>query len=201
MSKGAPGVRFAEIDRETKETRVNVVLDLDGGTKQDIDTGIGFFDHMLTLFAFHGMLDMGIKAEGDLHIDDHHTIEDVGIVLGRAVRQSLLESDPVIRYGSNHTPMEDALVLVALDISGRGSLHFDIEFDREKLGEMSTECVKEFFQAFAVNSGINLHIKQISGSNCHHICEAAFKGVGRALNQATRKSERRMVGSTKGKLG
>lgn len=194
-------MRFAEIDRETKETRVNVVLDLDGGTKQDIDTGIGFFDHMLTLFAFHGMLDMGIKAEGDLHIDDHHTIEDVGIVLGRAVRQSLLESDPVIRYGSNHTPMEDALVLVALDISGRGSLHFDIEFDREKLGEMSTECVKEFFQAFAVNSGINLHIKQISGSNCHHICEAAFKGVGRALNQATRKSERRMVGSTKGKLG
>ncbi len=194
-------MRFAEIDRETKETRVNVVLDLDGGTKQDIDTGIGFFDHMLTLFAFHGMLDMGIKAEGDLHIDDHHTIEDVGIVLGRAVRQSLLESDPVIRYGSNHTPMEDALVLVALDISGRGSLHFDIEFDREKLGEMSTECVKEFFQAFAVNSGINLHIKQISGTNCHHICEAAFKGVGRALNQATRKSERRMVGSTKGKLG
>lgn len=194
-------MRFAEIDRETKETRVNVVLDLDGGTKQDIDTGIGFFDHMLTLLAFHGMLDLGIKAEGDLHIDDHHTVEDVGIVLGRAVRQSLLESDPVVRYGSNHTPMEDALILVALDISGRGSLHFDVDLTREKLGEMSTECVKEFFQAFAVNAGINLHIKQVSGTNCHHVCEAAFKGVGRALNQATRKSERRMISSTKGKLG
>jgi len=194
-------VRFAEIDRETKETRVNVVLDLDGGTKQDIDTGIGFFDHMLTLLAFHGLLDMGIKAEGDLHIDDHHTVEDVGIVLGRAVRQSLMESEPVVRYGSNHTPMEDALVLVALDISGRGSLHFELDLTREKLGEMSTECVKEFFQAFAINSGINLHIKQIAGTNCHHICEAAFKGVGRALNQATRKSERRMISSTKGKIG
>jgi len=194
-------VRFAEIDRETKETRVNVVLDLDGGTKQDIDTGIGFFNHMLTLLAFHGMLDLGVKAEGDLHIDDHHTVEDVGIVLGRAVRQSLMESDPVVRYGSNHTPMEDALVLVALDISGRGSLHYELKFEREKLGELSTECIKEFFQAFATNAGINLHIKQISGSNGHHLCEATFKGVGRALHEATRKSERRQVSSTKGKLG
>lgn len=194
-------MRFAEIDRETKETRVNVVLDLDGGTKQDIDTGIGFFNHMLTLLAFHGMLDLGVKAEGDLHVDDHHTVEDVGIVLGRAFRQSLVESDPVVRYGSNLTPMEDALVLVALDISGRGSLHYDLRFDREKLGEMSTECIQEFFHAFAFNAGINLHIKQMSGTNCHHLCEAAFKGVGRALNQATRKSERRQVSSTKGKLG
>lgn len=201
MSKGAPGVRFAELDRETKETRVNIVLDLDGGTKQDVDTGIGFFDHMLTLLAFHGMLDLGIKAEGDLHVDDHHTVEDVGIVLGKAVRQSLVESEPVLRYGNNHTPMDDALVLVALDISGRGSLYFDLPMNREKLGELSTECVKEFFQAFAVNAGINLHIKYIDGANCHHICEAAFKGVGRALNQATRKSERRQISSTKGKLG
>lgn len=201
MSKGAPGVRFAEIDRETKETRVNVVLDLDGGTKQDIDTGIGFFNHMLTLLAFHGMLDLGVKAEGDLHVDDHHTVEDVGIVLGRALRQSLVESEPVVRYGSNHTPMEDALVLVALDISGRGSLYYDLQFNREKIGDLSTECIREFFHAFATNAGINLHIRQISGTNAHHLCEAAFKGVGRALHQATRKSERRQVGSTKGKIG
>lgn len=201
MSKGAPGVRFADVDRETKETRVNVVLDLDGGTKQDITTGIGFFDHMLTLMSFHGLLDVGIRAEGDLHVDDHHTVEDVGILLGRALRQCLIESEPIVRFGSCHTPMDDALVLVAVDFSGRGSLHFDAQFSREKLGDLSTECIKEFFHAFAVNSGLNLHIHQIVGGNEHHLCEAIFKGVGRAIHQATRKSDRRIVPSTKGKLG
>lgn len=194
-------MRFAELDRETKETRVNVVLDLDGGTRQDISTGVGFFDHMLELMAFHGLLDVGIKAEGDLHVDDHHTVEDVGIVLGRALRQCLVESDPIVRYSSNHTPMDDALVLVALDLSGRGSLHYDVAFARHFLGELSTECVHEFFAAMAAHGGINIHIRKIAGVNDHHVCEAIFKGVGRALHEATRKADRRTVSSTKGKLG
>jgi imidazoleglycerol-phosphate dehydratase len=200
MSKGAPGVRFAEIDRETKETRVNIVLDLDGGTKQDISTGVGFFDHMLTLMAFHGQLDVGIKAEGDLNVDDHHTVEDVGIVLGKAIRQSLAESEPVVRYADNHTAMDEALVLIAIDMSGRGSLHYEVHFEKHYLGELSTECVEEFFKALAYNSGMNIHIHQIAGHNDHHICEAIFKGVGRALYVATRNSERRVHASTKGKL-
>jgi imidazoleglycerol-phosphate dehydratase len=201
MSKGTPGVRFAELDRETKETRVNVVLDLDGGSRQDISTGIGFFDHMLELMAFHGLLDVGITAEGDLNVDDHHTVEDVGIVFGRAIRQCLVESEPIVRYADNHTPMDDALVMVALDVSGRGGLHCDVCFTREALGGLSTECVQEFFGAMATHGGITLHIRQIAGTNDHHICEAIFKGVGRALHAATRKADRRTVSSTKGKLG
>ena len=200
MSKGTPGVRFAEVERETKETHVNVVLDLDGGSRQDISTGVGFFDHMLELMAFHGLLDVGIRAEGDLTVDDHHTVEDVGIVLGRAIRQCLVESEPIVRYASNHTPMDDALILVALDISGRGGLHYDVSFQRHFLGELSTECVREFFSALASHGGLNLHVRQVAGTNDHHICEAVFKGVGLALHEATRKSDRRTVSSTKGKL-
>lgn len=200
MSKGAPGVRYAELDRETKETKVHLVLDLDGGTRQDIDTGVGFFDHMLTLMAFHGLFDLGVKAEGDLDVDDHHTVEDVGIVLGDAFRKALVESTSLNRYASNHTPMDEALVLVAIDISGRGVLTFDCPFRREKLGEMSTECVREFFRAFCANAGITLHVHRICGENDHHVCEAVFKGVGRALHVATRQTERRGPVSTKGKL-
>ncbi len=201
MSKGPTGVRYAELERETKETRVQVVLDLDGGTRQDVTTGIGFLDHMLSLFAFHGEINLGVKAEGDLHVDDHHTVEDVGIVLGKAIAEAARASEGIQRYASNHTPMDEALVLVALDFSGRGYLDFDVTFNRETLGQLSTECVKEFFRALAVNAGITLHIRQIVGDNDHHICEAIFKGFGRALHEATTPSDRRTAPSTKGQIG
>lgn len=201
MSKGPTGVRYAELDRETNETRVQVVLDLDGGTRQDVSSGIAFFDHMLSLFAFHGQLDLGVKAEGDLGVDDHHTVEDIGIVLGRAIAEASQASEGIQRYASNHTPMDDSLVLVALDFSGRGYLDFDVRFKRERLGQLSTECVKEFFRAIVANAGITLHIRQIAGENDHHICEAIFKGFGRALHDAAMPTERRAVPSTKGKMG
>jgi imidazoleglycerol-phosphate dehydratase len=199
MARNAPGVRYAEVYRETAETRIQVVLDLDGGTRRDISTGIAFFDHMLTQLAFHGQFDIGLTAEGDLEIDDHHTVEDTGIVLGQALAQALDNSDPIERYGSNHTPMDEALVLVALDVSGRGMLTYDVPFKRDMIGGLSTECVREFFRALSTHAGITLHIRMVCGENDHHICEAIFKGFGRALHQATRKSERRGSTSTKGK--
>jgi imidazoleglycerol-phosphate dehydratase len=198
MSKTAAGVRYAEIFRETSETRIQVVLDLDGGTRQDISTGIGFFDHMLAQLAFHGQIDLGISAEGDLHIDDHHTVEDVGITLGQAFRQALAEDMGIVRYGSNMTPMDESLVLVALDISGRGGLYYDVAFRRDKIGDLATECVREFLKAFAHHSHTTLHVRKMAGENDHHICEAIFKGLGRALLQATAKAERRGGTSTKG---
>ncbi len=201
MSKSAPGVRFAEVDRETKETRIHVVLDLDGGTKQDISTGIGFFDHMLQQLAFHGQFDVGIEAEGDLFIDDHHTVEDVGIVLGRAVRQALEENTGIERYGVALVPMDEALIQSVVDISGRGGFYTDIEFKREQVGELSTECVKEFWKSFAVNAGITLHIRKLAGENDHHVIEGMFKSVGRALKAATARVERAGSTSTKGRIG
>lgn len=200
MSKSAPGVRFAEVDRETKETNIHIVLDLDGGTKQDISTGIGFFDHMLHLMAYHGQFDVGIEAEGDLHIDDHHTVEDTGIVLGRAFRDALESSGPIGRYGSCHMVMDEALVLVALDISGRSGLFYDVHYTRDTVGGLATENVKEFLRAFSANAGFTIHVKKISGENDHHIIEAIFKGLGRVLEQATRKAERRSGNSTKGRI-
>lgn len=199
MSKTAQGVRYAELDRETSETHIQVVLDLDGGSRRDILTGIGFFDHMLELFAFHGQVDIGIGAEGDLEVDDHHTVEDTGIVLGKAIREALAASDPVVRYGSCYLPMDEALALVAMDISGRGQLHWDVEFKREKIGDLSTENVREFFRALTSHAGITLHVRKIVGENDHHVCEAIFKGFGLALHQATRIAERRNANSTKGK--
>ena len=199
MSKDAPGVRYAEVYRETSETRVQVVLDLDGGTRRDILTGVGFFDHMLTLLAFHGHMDLGVSAEGDIEIDDHHTIEDVGIVLGQAIQQAMDSTDPVARYASIHTPMDEALVLVAIDISGRGVLAFDVPFTREKLGDLSTECVREFFRALSAHSGITVHIRKVAGENDHHVCEAIFKGFGVAFHEATKKVDRHQGTSTKGK--
>lgn len=199
MSKGTPGVRYAEVYRETSETRIQIVLDVDGGTRRDIATGIGFFDHMLHQLAFHGQLDIGVAAEGDLHIDDHHTVEDVGIVLGQALEQAL-RSEPIDRYGEKTMPMDEALVLVSLDFSGRGVLVFDVDWKREKIGDLSTECVREFFRALCAHARLTLHIRKIVGENDHHVCEAIFKGFGRALYQATRKSERRGVTSTKGSL-
>jgi imidazoleglycerol-phosphate dehydratase len=199
MSKSTPGVRYAEVDRETRETRVQVVLDLDGGSRRDISTGIGFFDHMLTLMAFHGCMDLGVEAEGDTNVDDHHTVEDVGIVLGRAIDQALEGGDNIVRYGSISMPMDEALVLSAVDVSGRGQVFSDVAFKRDKLGELSTENVHEFFRAVAINARVTVHFRMLAGVNDHHICEAMFKGFGLALNQATRITDRRGPISTIGK--
>lgn len=199
MSKNAPGVRYAEVYRETAETRVQVVLDLDGGSRRDIATGVGFFDHMLAQLAFHGHIDLGVSAEGDLHIDDHHSVEDVGIVFGQALAQALDGGDPIARYGSNHTPMDEALVLAAVDVSGRGMLTYEIPFQRENLGTMATECVREFFRALATHSGLTIHLRKVCGENDHHVCEAAFKAFGRALYDATQPSDKYAGSSTKGK--
>jgi imidazoleglycerol-phosphate dehydratase len=201
MSKGAPGVRYAEVDRDTAETKIHMVLDLDGGTRCDVDTGIGFFDHMLHQLSFHGLCDLGISVEGDLSVDDHHSVEDVGITLGMAIREALAESSDITRYASLHLPMDEALVLVALDISGRGVLRYDVDFKRERIGELATENVREFFHAVAVNAGLTLHIKKIDGENDHHVCEAIFKGFGQVLHRATRTMDRKKPASTKGKLG
>ncbi len=199
MNKNSPGVRYAELDRDTNETHIQVVLDLDGGSRRDILTGIGFFDHMLELFAFHGQVDVGLGAEGDLEVDDHHTVEDTGIVLGKAIREALAAGDAIVRYSSCHLPMDEALVLIAMDISGRGQLYWDVEFKRERIGDLATENVREFFRALTAHAGMTLHIRKIAGENDHHICEAIFKGFGLALHDATRIAERRNANSTKGK--
>lgn len=198
MSKGTPGVRYAEVERESKESRVRVVIDFDGGHHSDISTGIGFLDHMLSLLAFHGRFNVGVKAEGDLHVDDHHTVEDVAIVLGKAIRQALEESEPIRRYGDCMMVMDEALVAVALDISGRGHLTSTLKFRSDRLGTLSTQNVHEFFRALSLHSGITLHIHQLAGENDHHIAEAAFKGVGRALEVAITKVVGQQGTSTKG---
>jgi imidazoleglycerol-phosphate dehydratase len=201
MSKGAPGVRFAQLDRETPETRVEVVLDLDGGSRQDVSTGIGFFDHLLTAMAFHGALDLGVSAEGNLQVDDLHTVQDVGVLLGRAIAQALEESEPIERFASHHMPVSDALVLVAVDVNSRGQAFVEVPVSRPRIGAMATETVREFFQAVAANSGATIHLRKIAGENDHHVCEALFKGFGRALRDAVRRTERRGgAPAAKGKL-
>ncbi len=194
------GVRYAEAERETSETHVRVVLDLDGGTRRDVATGIGFLDHMLQLLAFHGQFDLGVSAEGDLYIDDHHTVEDIGIVLGQALRQAIAASEQIQRYGSNNTPMDEALVMCAIDISGRAGCYFDVAFTRDRLGDLSTETIREFFRALTHHAAITVHIRKLAGDNDHHVCEACFKALGRALHEATRKIERRGPASTKGMI-
>lgn len=198
MAKNAPGIRYAEAERETNETVVRVVIDLDGGGRQDVTTGIGFLDHMLCLMAFHGQFDLGITAEGDLQVDDHHTVEDVAMVLGMAIRDAIGDGS-IIRYSDNHSVMDDALVLVALDFGGRSHLSFDANFRRDQLGQLSTENVREFFSALCRKARIALHIREIKSENDHHLCEAIFKGFGRALHEATRSVDRRSS-STKGKM-
>ena len=200
MPKPSKTVRFAEVDRETAETDIRLTLDLDGGTKVDAETGIPFLDHMLEQLGFHGQIDLGISARGDTGVDDHHTVEDAGIVIGVGLRRALIDSDAIMRFGSIHVPMDDALVLVAVDISGRGYLDFDVEFTRERIGGLSLENVREFFHALAINAGITLHIRKLAGVNDHHVCEAVFKGFGIALYQALQRAERREASSTKGKI-
>ncbi len=194
-------MRTAQLQRDTYETKIHININLDGKGKSNIVTGIGFFDHMLTHVAKHGFLDLDLKAEGDLQVDCHHTIEDVGIVLGKAIAQALGEKKGIKRYGSFILPMEEALVICALDISGRPYLGFDASFSTERLGTMDTQMVEEFFRALCLHGGLNLHIKVLSGTNDHHIAEAMFKAFGKALDMAVAYDERiEGVLSTKGML-
>lgn len=193
--------RMAECRRCTKETDISVQLNLDGTGKFNIDTGIGFFDHMLEGFAKHGFFDLEIQVKGDVHVDAHHTVEDTGIVLGQAFAGALGDKEGISRFGNFILPMDDALVLAALDISGRTYFAFEAELPAGKLGTMETETVREFFMGFASGLGMNLHIRQLAGINTHHIVEAMFKAVAKAMDLAVKKDERiEGVLSTKGTL-
>lgn len=193
--------RFAKCERSTKETDISVELMIDGTGKYVIDTGIGFFNHMLEGFSRHGFFDLNIKVKGDIDVDAHHTVEDTGIVLGQAFAQALGDKEGIARFGSFILPMDDALVLASLDISGRTYFSFDADLPAERLGTMETETVREFFMGFASGVGMNLHIRQLAGSNTHHIVEAMFKAVAKAMDMAVKKDNRiEGVLSTKGKL-
>jgi imidazoleglycerol-phosphate dehydratase len=196
-------MRKATVKRATKETDVAVTVDLDGSGQATIATGIGFLDHMLDLLARHSRIDITVKAAGDLHIDHHHTTEDVGIALGQAVKQALGDMKGITRYADVHLPMDEALTRVAIDISGRPYLVFEAAFGRDKIGTFDTELVKEWFQAFAMNAGITLHVETLYGTNDHHISESCFKGLARALRAAVAIDPRSKneVPSTKGSLG
>lgn len=193
--------RKASISRKTKETDITLEVALDGDGDSEIVTGVGFFDHMLTHVARHGLLHLKLHAAGDLHIDDHHTVEDVGIALGSALAKAAGDKAGIARYGYSLLPMDEALVSCALDWSGRGLLIADFDFPSPKIGTFDTELVHEFFRAVAVNGGFNLHFEQRRGANSHHIAEAAFKAFGRAFDMAKRKDDRvRGIPSTKGSL-
>ncbi|GAB2548739.1 imidazoleglycerol-phosphate dehydratase HisB [Gracilibacillus alcaliphilus] len=194
-------MRTASKSRETLETKVEVSVNLDDSSEISIDTGVGFFDHMLNALARHGRIGLKVQAQGDLHIDSHHTVEDVGIVLGQLVREALGDMQSINRYGSSYVPMDEALGFVALDISGRPFLVFEAELENEKLGNFDTELVREFMQAFAFQSAITLHAKVLYGHNTHHKIEALFKALGRALGEAVRiNPEIKGVNSTKGTI-
>lgn len=194
--------RSACVSRTTKETDITVELVIDGSGKADIETGIGFFDHMLTAFARHGLFDLKVKAKGDLQVDGHHTVEDVGIVLGQAFAQALGDKRGISRFGSQFVPMDEALVHAALDISGRGQLHYAMDLPFGMVGGFDTQLAKEFFISLATNAGVTLHLREIAGENAHHVIEASFKAAGRALCEACAINPR-MVGelpTTKGAL-
>ncbi|MGF7185563.1 imidazoleglycerol-phosphate dehydratase [Desulfitispora alkaliphila] len=194
-------LRISKQSRETFETKINLELILDGKGTSEVETGIGFFDHMLTLFAKHSLMDLKVNCKGDLEVDGHHTVEDVGIVLGIALSDALADKKGIRRYGSVMLPMDETLIICAVDLSGRPYLACDLSLDRDKVGDFDTELTKEFLQAFAYSARINLHVKQISGDNCHHIIEAVFKALGQATRQAV-EYDARIEGtlSTKGSL-
>ena len=196
-------MRKGAVARKTKETEVDVAVDLDGTGLSSVATGIGFLDHMLDLLARHSRIDMRVEAMGDLHVDHHHTTEDVGIALGQALKQALGDMKGITRYADVHIPMDAALTRVALDISGRPFLVFDVKFVRAKIGPFDTELVQEWFQAFAMNAGVTLHVATLYGGNDHHIAESCFKGLARALRAAVAIDPRAAneVPSTKGTLG
>ena len=177
-------MRQAEVSRKTGETDIRIRLELDGTGKNVIDTGVGFLDHMLTLFASHGRFDLEVSCKGDTYVDDHHSVEDIGIALGKAFEQALGDKKGIVRYGSTILPMDESLILSAVDLSGRGLLAYDLQIPAEKVGTFDTELTEEFFRALAHNACATLHIKQLAGGNSHHIIEGAFKSVARSLRTA-----------------
>lgn len=193
--------RTASVERKTKETQISVSINVDGTGESSISTGIGFFDHMLDHLARHSLCDLAVRCKGDLDVDAHHTVEDVGIALGQAIAQALGDKKGITRYGSSIVPMDEALVLVALDASGRGSLCFDLNLNKEMIGTFDSDLAREFFKALAHNAGITLHIRELAGGNAHHTVEAAFKALARALRTAA-SYDSRVTGipSTKGTL-
>lgn len=193
--------RSAAVARKTAETTIEVKLQIDGGGNSSIHSGIGFFDHMLVLLSRHGLFDLTVRCAGDLEVDGHHTVEDIGIVLGQALKQSLGDKQGIKRYGTAFVPMDEALAMVSLDISGRPYLVYDVATPAPSIGAYDCELTEEFLRALAVNAGLTLHVKLLTGKNSHHIIEAIFKALGRALAEATRQDER-IVGvmSTKGTL-
>jgi imidazoleglycerol-phosphate dehydratase len=199
---GRSSMRKASIERVTKETRVSASIDLDGTGSYDISTGIGFLDHMLEQLSRHSLIDIALSAEGDIHIDFHHTTEDTGIVLGQAVAKALGERTGIARYGAALVPMDETLTRVALDASNRPYLIWKVDFTRDKLGEMDTELFREWFQAFAQHAGLTLHVETLYGTNSHHIVESAYKGLARSLRTAIEIDRRRAdaIPSTKGSL-
>ena len=193
--------RIASIQRETSETRIELTVNLDGAGQADVHTGIGFFDHMLALLAKHSLMDLTLKAEGDLHVDAHHTVEDVGICLGKAFKEALGDKRGIVRYGASFLPMDEALLHAAVDISGRPYLVFNVPLQRTRIANFDLDLLKDFFRAFAFSAEITLHVTMHYGENLHHIAEAVFKAVGRALAEATRLNPRVAdVPSTKGSL-
>lgn len=200
-AESKPEKRQAEIERTTSETDIQLSLNLDGRGESDIDTGIGFFDHMLKSFAKHGLFDLTLRVKGDLIVDCHHTIEDVGIVLGEAIKNALGDKKSIRRYGDIMLPMDEALILCAIDLSGRPYLVFDASFTADSVGYFDTQMVKEFFYAISYSAGMNLHLRQMSGENDHHIIEGMFKAFAKALDEACQRDYRiKNVLSTKGSL-
>jgi imidazoleglycerol-phosphate dehydratase len=195
-------MRSAKIARKTAETDISVEVNLDGTGAYDNATGVGFFDHMLDQLARHALIDLSVRCTGDLHIDDHHTVEDVGIALGQALSAALGDKRGIRRYGAFHLAMDDALVRAALDLSGRPYLVWDVDFPTAKIGTFDTELVREFFQALSTHAGLTLHVTKLAGINSHHIAEAAFKAVARSLREAVEPDPRRAdaIPSTKGTL-
>ena len=193
-------MRTSEIRRNTEETKISLTLNLDGTGKSKIETGVGFLDHMLTLFAAHGKFDLTVICNGDTHVDDHHSVEDIGICLGQAFQAALGNKRGITRYGSFLLPMDEALILSAVDISGRSCLSYGLEIPTEKIGTFDTELVEEFFLGFTRNCPMSLHLRQLAGTNSHHIVEGAFKSVGRALKAAVSLTGSNEIPSTKGVL-
>lgn len=193
--------RVGRVERQTAETQVSVVLSLDGTGQADVGTGVGFLDHMLTHVAVHGFKDLRVEAKGDLHVDAHHTVEDVGIALGQALAEALGDRKGIARFGEATVPMDEALAQVVMDLSGRPHLSYEDGLERGALGGMDVELVREFFEAFVRNSAATIHVRALAGRNAHHVIEAVFKAFGRALDAATRPDPRRVgVPSTKGSL-
>lgn len=192
-------MRMAEIKRSTSETRINLSVNLDGSGTSQVDTGVPFLDHMLDLLARHALVDLILKAEGDTQIDDHHTVEDIGICLGQALKQALGDKKGIARYGHGVVPMDEALLLVAVDLGGRSYLSYEVDLKTPRVGRFDTELVEEFIRALVNNSGLTLHVQMLAGKNAHHIIEGVFKGLGRALRAACAFDPREVgIPSTKG---